>query len=80
MNRRKFVKQSVAAGVVVSRALRLNAGEVSAADPATEGERNVTLAAKPAPISLDLARTEKQFGWVSSSEAFIKALQITAPA
>ena len=57
MNRRKFVKQSVAAGVAVSGALRLSAAKASAAEAPIGGGRSVTVAAKPVPISLDLAKT-----------------------
>jgi ureidoacrylate peracid hydrolase len=56
MNRRKFMKQSLAAGVGASGALRLDVAKAFAADAPTGG-RSVTLAAKPAPISIDLAKT-----------------------
>ena len=53
MNRRKFMKQSLAAGVAASAALRLDAGE---AFPEEVG-RSVILPAKPAAVSLDLSKT-----------------------
>jgi hypothetical protein len=57
MNRRKFMKQSLVAGVAASGALRLDAGKAFAEDAPTGGGRSATLAAKPTPISLDLAKT-----------------------
>jgi len=57
MNRRKFVKQSVAAGAAVSGALRFRVGEAPATEAPIGGGRSITVAAKPAPISLDLAKT-----------------------
>ena len=55
MNRRKFMKQSLVAGVAASGALRLEANDAFVT-PVGAG-RIVTLAAKAAPISLDLAKT-----------------------
>src|ERR1700737_2168774 len=52
MNRRKFVTQSVAASV----ALCFDTGK-TCVDASTGGGRTVTLAAKPRPINLDLAKT-----------------------
>ena len=57
MNRRKFMKQSLAAGVAASAALRLETGTAFAADAPAGVGRSVTLSAKPTPISLDLAKT-----------------------
>jgi hypothetical protein len=57
MNRRKFMKQSLVVGVAASGALRLDAGKAFAEDAPTGGGRSATLAAKPTPISLDLAKT-----------------------
>jgi len=51
------MKRSLAAGVAASGALRLDAGKAFAADAPTGAGRSVTLSAKPAPISLDLAKT-----------------------
>jgi len=56
MNRRKFMKQSLAAGVVTSGPLHLDASKAFADAPTGDG-RTVTLAAKPAPISLNLSKT-----------------------
>src|SRR5215831_3318472 len=56
MNRRLFVKQSLALGVAASGPLRLDASEAFA-DAPLGNERTVTLAAKPTPISIDLAKT-----------------------
>ena len=52
MNRRKFMKHSLAAGVAASTALRLD-GEAFAADGSAGVGRSVTLPAKPGPLSLD---------------------------
>jgi ureidoacrylate peracid hydrolase len=57
MNRRKFMKQGLVAGVVASRALPLDAKKAFAAEAPAGVGRSVTLAAKPTQISLDLAKT-----------------------
>jgi len=57
MNRRNFMRHSLAAGVAASGALRLDAGKAFAADAPTGHGRSVALAAKPAPITFDLAKT-----------------------
>src|SRR5437588_5508962 len=57
MNRRNFMRQSLAAGVAASGALRLDAGKAFGADAPTGHGRSVALAAKPAPITFDLAKT-----------------------
>jgi ureidoacrylate peracid hydrolase len=57
MDRRKFMKDSLAAGVAASGALPLDAGKSFAADAPDGHGRSITLAAKPAPITLDLAKT-----------------------
>jgi ureidoacrylate peracid hydrolase len=56
MNRRKFMKRSVAAGVAASGALRFDASKTFADAPNGSGV-SVTVVAKPTPISLDLAKT-----------------------
>src|SRR5438270_179841 len=57
MNRRNFMKHSLAAGVAASGVLRLDAGTVFAAGAPSGQGRSVTLVAKPAPITFDLAKT-----------------------
>ena len=57
MNRRNFMKHSLAAGVAASGVLRLDAGTVFAAGAPSGQGRGVTLVAKPAPITFDLAKT-----------------------
>ena len=51
------MRHSLAAGVAASGALRLDAGKAFAADAPTGHGRSVALAAKPAPITFDLAKT-----------------------
>ena len=56
MNRRKFMKHSLAAGVAASTALRLD-GEAFVADASAGVGRSVSLPSKPGPVSLDLSKT-----------------------
>jgi ureidoacrylate peracid hydrolase len=57
MNRRKFMKQSFAAGVATSAVLHPDAGKAFMMDASAANGRTVILSAKPAAISLDLAKT-----------------------
>jgi ureidoacrylate peracid hydrolase len=57
MDRRKFMKDSLAAGVAASGALGLDASKSIAADTPRGHGRSTTLVAKPAPITLELAKT-----------------------
>src|SRR5262249_239378 len=57
MDRRKFMKQSLAPGMAPSGTVRLDAGNSFAADAPTGLGRSVTLAAKPTPITFDIAKT-----------------------
>src|SRR2546421_8958035 len=57
MNRRKFVMQSVAAGLATSGTMGVDLGEMFAADAPVGASRNVSVAAKPAPIILDVTKT-----------------------
>jgi len=57
MNRRKFMKQGMVAGVAASRLLPLDAKNAFATEGPAGVGRSVTLAAKPTQISLDLAKT-----------------------
>jgi ureidoacrylate peracid hydrolase len=57
MDRRKFVMQSMAAGLAASGTMRVDLGEESAADASLGASRNVRIAAKPAPIILDVGKT-----------------------
>jgi len=49
MNRRIFMKRSLAAGVAASGPLRLDGSMAYVADAPSGGGRSVTLAAKPTP-------------------------------
>jgi len=57
MDRRKFIKDTLAAGVATSGALHLDGGKSFAADAPTRHGRSITLGAKPTPITLDLSKT-----------------------
>ena len=57
MDRRKFIQQTLAAGVATSGAMHLNAHESFAGDAPSPHGRSITLEAKPAAIILDLAKT-----------------------
>jgi len=56
MNRRKLIKQGLAAGLAASGGLSFTGGKAVADAPDISG-RKITLAAKPSPITLDLAKT-----------------------
>jgi len=56
MNRRKFMKQSLAVGVTVSGGLG-DVGNAFSSCATTDGGRSVTLVGKPTPTNLDLRKT-----------------------